>query len=307
MNRYTRKVVIAGGSGLVGRELAQELHDHDWHVTILSRSGNRVPGAHRSVKWMGESNDWKQELEGAYAVVNLAGESIQRRWDEAGRKAILNSRLESVQALGAAISECKNPPVVWLQMSAVGYYGNSRANFMQPETGKPGTDFLASVCEQWETAARSYESKVDRLVIARLGPVFHPEQGFFAEQRKIASRGMGGVIGKGDMWISWIHFSDAIRGLRHMIESELSGPFNLCAPVPVRQGEFSREINGLLGKLFVPPAPEFAVKILAPLMGVDADLALASVAADSQRLAESGFTFQFPVLREALADLFSSK
>ena len=304
------RVVIAGGTGLVGRALAGSIAADGREVVVLTRqepSLTRLPAGCRAVRWDGRSNaGWIEEAKGAAALVNLAGESIAGlRWTRAKRRRILDSRLRSVAAMGealAALAERSREPLPALvQASAIGYYGDRRDEELDEES-TPGSGFLAETCVEWERASEAVERLGVRRAIARTGLVLAKDGGFLEPMRPLYRLGLGARIGDGRPWIPWIHLADEVAALKLLIDDpRASGPFNLTAPAPARQRDLHRALARALRRPAFLVVPAFALRLA---LGEMSSLVLASDRALPRRLAGLGFRHRFDELDAALADLF---
>jgi uncharacterized protein (TIGR01777 family) len=312
MRAMANKVVLAGGSGFLGRALARRLAADGWEIVVLSRDADRgtVPGeppAGRTVQWNAETGGaWAAELEGAAAVVNFAGRSIRCVHTLEHSREILESRVNAVRALGKGWARARNPPPVWVQCSATGYYGNAGDRFCD-ESLPPGPGFLAEVCRRWEEAFAALELPGVRRVVLRLGVVLDAGHGALPPLVRLVRRFLGGAAGSGRQFFSWIHRDDAVGAfVAALTRPELSGACNVCSPAPVSNAELMRELRRILGRPWCPPAPEFAVRLLAgPLLGVDPSLALHGQRCLPQRLQAAGFGFRHPAIGAALRELLA--
>jgi uncharacterized protein (TIGR01777 family) len=301
-----KRAVIAGGSGFLGTALATALKEAGWEPVILSRHPlDDTP--FREVGWDARSpGDWVRELEGAAAIVNLAGHRIDCVHSAANKRAILQSRINSVAAIAAALRECPNPPAVWVQASAVGYYGTAGSG-RREEDAPAGDDFLSDVCRQWEAAFSNGCPATVRSVTLRLGMVLDADDGALPVLARLARLFLGGTAGSGTQGMSWIHLADAMAAFRRAIEdSAVQGTYNTCAPEPVSNTEFMRALRTALHRPWCPPAPALAVTAIARLfLKVDPSLVLRGQYAVPARLLRAGFAFQYSRIDRALADLLS--
>lgn len=298
------KVVLAGGSGFLGQALARRLAADGWEIVVLSRQP-RPDAPFREVQWNAETGGaWAAELAGAAAVVNFAGRSINCVHTLENSREILASRVQAVQALGKGWARAKHPPPVWIQCSATGYYGNAGDRFCD-ESLPPGPGFLAEVCRSWEEAFAALDLPGVRRVVLRLGVVLDRDHGALPPLVRLVRRFLGGAAGGGRQFFSWVHRDDAVAAFAAALaQPGMSGAYNVCSPAPVTNAEFMRELRGVLGRPWAPPAPAFAVRLLAgPLMGVDANLALHGQRCAPRRLQAAGFVFRHPAVGGALRDL----
>ncbi len=295
------KIVIAGGSGFIGRALALRFKVAGCEVVILSRSG-KGPG---EVQWDGKSlGPWASELEGAAAVINLSGEPAILRWTPENRKKILNSRVDSTRAIGSAIMNCKEPPKVWVNASAVGYYGDTGDRLVD-ESAPPGDDFLAGVCKAWEAAVDEFKTPATRKAIVRVGFPISLDGGGLQPLVKLTNLFLGGQAGSGMQYLPWVHIDDLTAIFQNCVENEKAPQIvNGVGPNPAPNKDFMKALRMALGRPWSPPAPAPAMRIVGALIGIQVDPVLASSRVVPTELIKSGFKFKHPVLEEALADLF---
>jgi uncharacterized protein (TIGR01777 family) len=296
-----KTVVIAGGSGFLGNSLAACLSALHYRVVILSRSPAALAGI---VQWDARTpGPWCETLEGAAAVINLVGKSVNCRYTPENRREILESRLDSVRVLGAAIARCRRPPGVLVQAASLAIYGDA-GDTICTEQAPPADGFSPGVCVQWEAAVNSLALLATRTVILRMGFVLGKNGGALQPLSALAKRFLGGPVGTGDQYISWIHAADLNEMVRWSIEKPgISGVFNATGPEPVTNREFMRELRRALCRPWAPPTPSWAVRIGAFLLRTEASLALTGRRCLPSRFLESGFAFRFPQLSAALADL----
>ncbi|MBI3554419.1 MAG: TIGR01777 family protein [Elusimicrobia bacterium] len=293
------KIVIAGGTGFIGRALASASAAAGDEVVVLSRRPSL--GAPKTVVWDGASTgSWQQALEGADAVVNLSGESVaEARWNEPRKKLLISSRLNATRALVAALSAAKQRPKVFLSSSAVGYYGD-RGDELLDESSKPGSDFLSKLCQDWEKEARVAEPLGVRTVVLRTGIVLAQGGGALSKMLPIFKTGFGGPLGNGGQWMSWIALEDLVGLIRHAVVREVSGPLNGTAPNPAVNKDFSRALGRALGRPALLPAPAFALRLA---LGEMAGMLLGGQRALPKRLLETGYSFKRPDLESALRSI----
>lgn len=299
-----KRIVIAGGSGFIGQSLARELLARNYEVVVLTRAlRERTDGVHE-VKWDGQqAGDWEKFLDGAEAVVNLTGKNINCPHTPENLRELIASRVNSVRAIAAAFENIKIPPRVWVQAGAIGFYGDNGGNLCD-EDSQNGAGNLAEICRQWEDAFNSTITPATRKVTLRIGFVLGNDGGALPILSKLTKWFLGGSVGNGRQFISWIHIADLTRMFAEAIDKDtLSGTFNGVAPNPVTNREFMRELRRALHRPWSPPAPEFAVRLGSWLMNSEPSLALAGCRCDPKRFVETGFQFQFPNLRGALKNL----
>jgi hypothetical protein len=305
-------IVIAGGTGFLGQPLATSLAAEGHAVVVLTRRrvapapGHPTAGSIGYVEWSpdGTLGPWSRTLEGAGALINLAGESIAaRRWTPTHKAQIVDSRRGATKSLVAAIGGAHQPPRVFLSASAVGYYGD-RGDEVLTEQSPPGTDFLANVAVEWEHWAAGAQSPQTRVALLRTGIVLDPHGGALARMILPFKAFVGGPLGSGRQFMSWIHRGDWLALVRWITTNEaMSGPINMTAPEPVTNAEFSKELGRALGRPGLLPAPAFALRII---LGEMADpLLLASQRVLPARAESLGFQFSYPRLGPALHALLS--
>ena len=308
------KIVIAGGTGFLGRPLTDRLVSEGHDVVILTRRVSPQLRA-RAVVWSpgkdaenivsGITGAWANEIDGADAVINLAGESIAgRRWSPSHKKQILESRIHATRSLAAAIAAASRPPSVFASGSAVGYYG-PLGDELAVETTPAGSDFLAQVCQQWETEANRAASPRTRVVCIRTGLALERDGGALPQMLLPFKFGAGGPVGSGRQYWPWIHRTDWIDLVRWAIRTDAAaGPLNATAPNPVRNAEFARALGRALHRPSFMPAPAFALRLM---LGEMADALLLSgqraMPAKAQAL---GFSFKYSKLDDALAAIFGA-
>jgi uncharacterized protein (TIGR01777 family) len=299
------KIVIAGGSGFLGRALAEELSRQGRDVLVLTRA-TLTAASTRSIRFANwnprQDGAWTTEIDGADAVVNLAGESIAaKRWSPAQKQRILESRVQATSALAAAIRAARHPPTVFVSGSAVGYYG-PLGDEIVTETRPAGSDFLATVCQRWESEALQGASAATRVACIRTGLALEKDGGAFPRMLLPFRFGAGGPLGSGRQYWPWIHRDDWVALVAWMIDTPAAaGPINATAPTPVTNAEFTRTLGRVLHRPAFMPAPAFALRIA---LGEMADALLLSgqraVPAAAQQL---GFTFRFTDLEAALRSI----
>jgi len=294
-----RKVIVAGGSGFLGHALVEALRATGYEPTVLTRRGGNG-----SVQWDARTvGPWAQELEGAEAVINLAGEPIAQKWTPEARERILRSRVESCAAICQAIRRAQEPPHRWLNASAIGFYGNSGSEPLD-EDSNPGDDFLGRTCLAWEKAVETCAVDDIFRTRVRIGLVLGREGGLLPTLGKLAKVGLGGTVGKGTQYMSWIHLDDLI-GIFLWLLAHPAPPsvVNGTAPQPVTNREFMKQLRSAAGMPVGLPAPAFGVELVGRLFGPDSDLVLNGANVRPTALVDAGFQFRHPQLAGALEDL----
>lgn len=301
------RIAITGGSGFIGRRLVARLLEQGDQVLVLTRrleQARRILGESPNLKLLPydphQPQAWAAALEGYEGIVNLAGEPLaSSRWTETKKKEIRRSRVETTQALVQALASLNQKPQVMISSSAVGYYGSHPAGEPLTETDPPAQDFLAEVCQAWEAAARPVEELGIRLAIVRTGIVLGPDGGALGQMLAPFQFFIGGTIGSGKQWLSWIHREDWVSLVCFLLEQG-SGVFNATAPNPVQMEEFCRTLGQVLGRPSWLPVPELALELL---LGEAAQVVLTGQKVIPQAALQMGFTFQYPQLKEALRQI----
>ncbi|MDX9910385.1 MAG: TIGR01777 family oxidoreductase [Phycisphaerales bacterium] len=304
------RIVIAGGSGFIGRSLARFLAERGHEVVVLSRTPTKNIGPWRSVAWDARTTgEWAREVDGARAIVNLTGRSVDCVKTPDHCDEILRSRVESTLALGRAISAAERRPRVWVQMSTAHIYGDP-PSVACDEDSPTGWGLAPDVGRAWERAFEAACHEDVRGVVLRTSFVLGRDAGGpYAKLLRLARLGLGGRVGHGRQGLSWIHQHDMNRIFeRAILDEAMRGVYVASAPQPVSQAEFSRELRRVAGGLarfgIAPPAPQLLVRLGARLvLRTDPELALYGRRVVSKRLREEGFAFDFPSLRGALEDL----
>ena len=301
------RVVIAGASGFIGRALAGELAAAGCEIIALTRhpeaSRHRLPNGMIFATWDGRTaGDWSRYVDGALAVVNLTGDSLAKgRWTKSKRRRILDSRTAPGAALVEAIRRARAKPRVFVQGSAIGFYGSPGESEVD-ETASAGEGFLAGVVRQWEASTQDVDSLGVRRVVVRSGLVLGRGGGVWPSLARPFRFLAGGPLGSGRQWFSWIHLDDEVRAIRFLIGREdLAGAFNLAAPRPLRQRELCRAIGEAMRRPCWIPVPAM---ILRALFGEKAgQTLLVSQRVVPRRLEAEGFEFRYPDASAAIASL----
>ncbi len=293
------RILVTGVSGPIGKALLASFEPQSTQIVRLVRG--RAQNA-AQVSWDPLAPVSPTAVSGFDAVVHLAGESVVGRWTEEKKKAIRESRVQGTRNLATALAQSEAKPRVLVCASAVGFYGNRGEELLREES-PAGQGFLSEVCREWEDASRIAGEAGIRTVNLRIGLVLSAKGGALANMLKPFKLGLGGRIGSGQQWWSWIHVDDIVGGIHHAIGTEtLSGPVNLVAPNPVRNAEFTKLLASVLGRPAFFPVPEFALRLAFGKMAAE-ELLLASQRVEPGKLGASGYAFRFRELRAALENL----
>lgn len=295
------RIAVSGASGFIGRKLVETLAADGHSVHALSRhAGANMPAGVTVFPWDPAKGEPPEEsLRDAGAIVHLAGEPVAQRWNAAVKARIRDSRVVGTANLVCAIARLPRKPDVLVCSSAIGYYG-SRGDEILSETSSQGGDFLAEVCAAWEWSAALAEVLGVRVVSVRTGHVLHPRGGLLKRILPPFRMGLGGKLGNGRQWTSWIHLEDMIGLLRFAIDHPVSGALNAVAPHPVTNAEFTRALAAALHRPAIFPVPTLALRML---FGEMAEVILGSQRVLPERAQAAGFAFRYPSLAPALEHL----
>lgn len=297
------KILITGATGLIGTPLTQKLITLGHQVTVLSRSPQKVYSHFcKAVECWTSLND-RAHLNDFDAVINLAGEPIaEKRWTDEQKKRLCDSRWTLTQQLSELINASETPPSVFLSGSAVGYYGD-QGQAVVTEDEQPHDKFTHQLAQHWEALAVNAQSEKTRVCLLRTGLVLSPNGGVLAKILPIFKMGAGGPIGHGKQFMPWIHINDMVRAICFLLDNPtLSGPFNMTAPYPVHNDQFTAILGDVINRPAFIRTPAFAIKAV---LGESAALVLGGQQAIPKRLEEAGFQFEFIELKEALTDLLA--
>ena len=306
-----QRIILAGGRGFLGFALTQKFIGLGDEVIVLTRSPGRRSDGVKEITWDAKTlGDWAKWIDGAEVVINLVGKSVDCRYTKANRREITASRVDSTRVLGEAIAQCKSPPRVWLNASSATLYKHT---FDKPndESGEVGAtraakdEFSIEVIQRWEQAFNEAQTPRTRKVALRTVMVLgHARNSVFPVLRRLTKFGLGGKMGSGRQYVSWIHQEDFCRAIEWLIaHEEISGVVNICAPNPLPNAEMMLLFRKLCAVPFGLPATKWMLEIGAFFIRTETELIIKSRRVVPGRLLASGFKFQFPELRGALANL----
>jgi hypothetical protein len=292
------RILVSGASGLIGAALLPSLRASGWAVVCLVRG--EVHGEEQ-IAWDPAKPLAPETVSGFDAVIHLAGESIFGRWTDSKKAKIIDSRVVGTLNLSKALAQAEEKPKVFVCGSAIGYYGN-RGDELLREESAAGEGFLSHVCQEWEEATMPAVQADIRTAHLRTGVVLSSKGGALGAMLTPFKMGLGGRIGDGRQWMSWIHVQDVVGAIHHILKNDLlQGPVNMVAPKPVTNEEFTKTLAQVLSRPAILPMPAFAVKVVFGEMGEE--LLLASQKVEASKLISSGYPFRFRDLRDSLEAL----
>ncbi len=298
------KVLISGSTGLIGSALVSHLRSQGYDIFRLVRE--KTGRDESTVFWdIPSGNIDAGKLEGLDAVVHLTGANLSEgRWTEKRKESFHESRVKATRLLSDTLASLERPPKVFISASAIGYYGNRGSEALH-EDSLNGTGFLAELCRQWEEATNAATAKGIRVVMARIGVVLSSRGGGLKKLHPFFRLGLGGKIGGGNQYMSWISIDDLVRALHHcLVREDLRGPVNMVAPHPVTNAEFTKALAAVCRRPALLPVPGLALKLVYGEMAVETILSSAKVF--PEKLRASGFEFRFPEIRPALEHVLHS-
>lgn len=299
-----KRVVIAGGSGFLGQELIGELKPDFPEIVVLTRGPDRTDGNVRYIHWDAKTlSDWAKYIDGADAIVNLVGRTVNCRKTAYNKKVILDSRVDSVKVLADAAKQAANPPKTWIQSATAHIYGDTGDEVLD-ESSAIGTGFAPMVGTAWEKALADNVPAGIRTVVLRISFVLGRKGGALQTLAGLTRWGLGGRTGTGRQWMSWIHVADLNTLIRRAITDDaMSGVYVVTSPGPVTNDEFMRTLRQTMHRAWSPPVPKPMLYLGAVILRTDPELALYGRRLLPTRMTREGFTFRFPRLDTALADL----
>lgn len=301
VNLRMARVLVSGASGMIGSALVPALKDSGAQIVRLTTSkSTNFPPEDEVIRWDPAQAFPPDALSGFDAVIHLAGDNIVGRWSAEKKTRIRESRVLGTRHIAQALAQAKRKPQMFISGSAIGYYGN-RADEVLRESSAPGQGFLPDVCREWEAATQPAEDAGIPTVHIRTGVVLAAQGGALAKMLTPFKLGVGGRVGSGHQWMSWIDLQDMVGAIQHILKSGLKGPVNLVAPTPVTNEEFTKTLAGVLSRPAIFPMPAFAVKLIFGEMG-EAVL-LGSQRVEPNQLVASGYAFRFKTLRDSLENI----
>lgn len=295
----TKKIVIAGGTGFVGRYLTSHFRNLGYEVLSVSRQ-------QPNIQW-NNTAEIIAALENSEMLINLAGKSVNCRYNEKNKSEILKSRTETTKILGEAILKCSNPPELWINSSTATIYRHAEDRPMTESKGEIGKGFSVNVATSWEEAFFSFKLPVTRQVALRMAIVLGEDGGVITPFKNLVRSGLGGVQGNGKQMFSWIHIEDLFNIILFLqSHKQLNGAFNCSSPHPVDNKTLQKTLRQTMGVKFGLPAPAWLLKIGALIIGTETELVLKSRWVVPERLLAEGYSFAFPTLDTALKNILAS-
>lgn len=296
------KITITGASGLIGRRLLKVLGSDGHTLHVLSRHAgtNRPPGVKLSAWDATKAEPPQDSLREADAVIHLAGAPVAQRWTDSAKKEIRDSRVLGTRNLVQAMAKLSKAPPVLICSSAIGYYG-SRGDEVLTEGSAAGSGFLPETCVEWEKEAQAAEKLGTRVVRMRTGIVLDPRGGALQKMLTPFKVGVGGKLGSGRQWMSWIHLEDLTGLFRWALDAPVSGPVNGVGPYPVINSDFTKALGSAVKRPAIFPVPAFGLKVM---FGEMSEMLLDSLRVKPEKAEAGGYRFRFPQLQGALGDLF---
>lgn len=295
------KIIIAAGTGFLGRNLEKYFLDKNYEVKILTRNPKRKNEIFWDAKTIGI---WKDKLEHADVLINLAGKSVDCRYNDKNRKEIYNSRIDSTRVLQKAIDECQNPPKIWLNASSATIYVHSETHLNTEKNGIIGDDFSMNICKSWEKEFFKKENQNIRKVALRTSIVLGKNDGAFPKFKQISKLGLGGKQGRGNQLMSWIHIDDFCEAVNFIIENEnFEGAINITAPKPLSNENMMGQIRKKIKVSFGIPSPVWLLELASVFIKTETELMLKSRNVYPEILLENDFKFRYDTFEKTLEEL----
>jgi len=295
------KMIIAAGTGFLGKNLEQHFTAKGHQVFILTRNPKRKNEFHWDAKTLGE---WKSLLENADVLINLAGKSVDCRYTPKNKQEIYDSRINSTKVLQQAVDQCRSKPKVWLNAGSATIYIHSETQLNTEENGITGDDFSMNICKSWEQEFFQTTTDNVRKVVLRTSIVLGNNGGAFPKMKMLTKSGLGGKQGRGDQNVSWIHIEDFCRAVEYIIDDEhYSGAINITAPSPLSNEAFMKKLRQEMKVPFGLNAPVWQLEIASIFLRTETELLLKSRNVYPEKLIENGFRFNYPAIEMALKNL----
>lgn len=300
----SNKIIIAGGTGFLGSAIIKAFPDYE--IVVLTRTIRKNEQDIRYVLWDAKNiGNWTKELEGSKAIINLVGRSVNCRYTDANKQEIIDSRVDATLIIGKAIGELNKPPEVWINAGSAAIFGNS-GDEVKVEDSPTGSGFSPEVCKAWEKAFDRYDTPKTRKVFLRIGMVLQQNGGILKPFLNMAKFGLGGKIGTGNQYMTWIHEQDFTDLIRYTIlDADFKGIVHAASPFPVTNKEFMKTIRQSVNIPFGLPNPAIFIKIGAVFIGTEAELVLSGRRVVSSVLEKNGFKFKYPYLHDAVTRLLN--
>ena len=298
------RLIIAGGTGFIGQSLISDIQNQFDDIVVLTRSGSRDDGKVRYINWDAKTpGPWSEAMDGATAIVNVVGRTVDCRKTAANKAVILSSRVDSVNALAAGWRSVRNPPKVWIQSATAHIYGDTEDEALD-ESSPIGTGFAPMVGTAWEKTFADANLPGVRRVVLRISFVLGKNAGALRTLGRLARLGLGGTVGNGRQYLSWLHVGDLNRIIAQaLIDQSMEGMYIATSPQPVTNAAFMKALRKAVHRPWSPPVPVPLVRLGAWMMRTDPELALLGRRLMPTRLMKEGFAFRFPDLNDALVDL----
>lgn len=299
-----KRIVIAGGSGFIGKAISKHFLCKNYEVIVLTRGKSCERDGVKFQQWDGKTlGDWSECLDGAELVINLTGKSVNCRYTEENKRLILSSRVDSTKVLGKAINKADSPPKLWINSSTATIYDYSLTKAMTEDGGDIGSDFSMSVAKAWEEAFFGSTTPKTRKVALRISLVLGEGEGVLPVLTKLSKLGLGGCHGNGKQKFAWIHIEDVLGIIDFVKENNIEGPINCSTDTTINNKQFMAALRKSLGVSFGLPTPKFAMELGAMIMGTESELILKSRFVQPKKLLDAGCQFKFTDINDALMDL----
>ncbi len=303
-----KKIVLAGGTGFLGQAIIKEFDNGHTQLVVLTRGGSQKHKNISYLHWDGVNvGGWVKEIDHADVLINLTGKSVNCRYNQKNKEEIIRSRVDSTNVLAQAVKQLQSAPKLWINASSATIYRDSEDKEMDEYTGEVGSGFSVDVCKQWEAAFNKADVPGTRKLMLRISMVLGHGGGIIPEMKGLVKKGLGGKMGSGNQYMSWIHESDFLAALRFLIENEKAeGAFNITSPNPIRNKDFMALMRKIMNQKFGLPATKWMLEIGAVFLKTETELILKSRRVVPARLLKEGFTFKYATVDQAFKNLLTS-